>query len=221
MPRMISVVIADDHALFREMLRITLTERAEGIEVVAEAEDGEAAIREVDRHRPDIALLDLRLPKKSTKDLLQEIRALSPRTRVIILTGFADEDNVLLAAREGAVGYVLKRGPLEPLLEAVRRVSLGEAWADPMLSVTEHQQFLRIARGREDGPLDLRNTLSRRELDVIRLVAEGLSNRQIAEKLTISEKTVTTHLNHVFEKLGIGSRLQAALLYKNQTKGSA
>lgn len=220
MSRTISAVIADDHALFREMLRITLTERAEGIEVVDEAEDGEATIRAVDRHRPDVLLLDLRLPKKNTKDLLQEVRTLSPRTRVIILTGFGDEDSVTLAAREGAVGYVLKRGPLEPLLEAVRRVSLGEAWADPMLSVTAHREFLRIAGGREDGPLDLRKTLSRRELEVVRLVAEGLSNRQIAEKLTISEKTVTTHLNHIFEKLGVASRLQAALLYNNQLKGT-
>lgn len=219
MGRTISVILADDHALFREMLRMTLTHRNEGLDVAAEAEDAEKALEEVDRHRPDILLLDLRLPKRKTRDLLQEVRALSPRTRVIILTGFADDENVEMAARHGAVGYVLKRGPLEPLLEAIRRVSLGEVWADPMLSVKQHREFVEIARG-GGGALDLRKTLSRREIDVIRLIAEGLSNRSIAERLTISEKTVTTHLNHIFEKLGVESRLQAALVYNNQVKSS-
>jgi two-component system NarL family response regulator len=222
MSRTITTVVADDHALFREMLCMTLSHRKEGIEVVAEAEDAEAALKAVDLHRPDILLLDLRLPKRSTSDVLDSVKDLSPRTRVVILTGFADDENVALAARHGAAGYVLKRGPLEPLLEAIRRVSLGEIWADPMLSVNQHREFQRVAGDPQDrGGLDLRKTLSRREIEVIRLVAEGLSNRSIAEKLTISEKTVTTHLNHIFEKLGIQSRLQAALIYNNQLKGSA
>jgi two-component system NarL family response regulator len=221
MARTITVVVADDHALFREMLAATLAHRAEGLEVVADVDDAEQAIRAVDKHRPDILLLDLRLPKKSTKELLEEVRAFSPQTRVVILTGFGDEDNVAMAARGGAVGYVLKRGPLEPLLEALRRVSLGEVWADPNLAVAAHSEFLRIAGGQREGARDLRSQLSRRELDVIRLVADGLSNRSIAEKLAISEKTVTTHLNHIFEKLGVTSRLQAALVYKNQLTGSS
>lgn len=221
MARTVSVVLADDHALFREMLRLTLGHRAEGISVVGEAHDAEEALRAIDAHRPDVLLLDLRLPKKSTADLLAEVRAISPRTRVVILTGFGDDESVVGAARGGAVGYVLKRGPLEPLLEAVRRVSLGEVWADPGLSMSAHREFCRLAAGREEGPLDLRNTLSRREIEVVRLVAEGLSNRSIADKLLISEKTVTTHLNHIFEKLGVESRLQAALIYNNQVKSSA
>ncbi|MGH7821665.1 MAG: response regulator, partial [Candidatus Binatia bacterium] len=186
MSRVISVVIADDHALFREMLRMTLSHRSEGIRVVAEAEDAEAALRAVDEHAPDVLLLDLRLPKRSTRDLLQELRAIAPKTRVVILTGFADDETVATAARGGAVGYVLKRGPLEPLLEAIRRISLGEVWADPMLSVTQHREFMSLAGNPEGGPLDLRSSLSRREIEVIRLVAEGLSNRSIAQKLTIS-----------------------------------
>lgn len=220
MSRRLSIVIADDHALFREMLRMTLSRQNEGMDVVAEAQDGEAAIAAVEQHRPELLLLDLNLPKMTTRDLLQRTRAISPPTRVIILTGFADDDSVAMAGRDGAMGYVLKRGPLEPLLDAIRKVSRGEPWADPGLTVTQHRQFLQLTRQGNDGVFDLEQSLSRREVEVIRLVAEGMSNKAIAERLSISEKTVTTHLNHIFEKLGVESRLQAALLYNNQMKGT-
>jgi DNA-binding NarL/FixJ family response regulator len=208
------VVVADDHAIFRQALRLTLTHRARGITVVDEAEDGEQTIRAAAEHCPQILLLDLGLRKKTTKDLLREVQAASPNTRVIILTGFADAESVGLVARGGARGFVLKNGPFERLLEAIDKVSQGEVWADPMLSVTAHNEFLRIARGDASAPSPLQ-ALSRREIDVVRLVADGLSNRDVAAKLSISEKTVTSHLNHIFEKLGVENRLQAALLYTN------
>jgi DNA-binding NarL/FixJ family response regulator len=220
MPSPITVVIADDHAIFRQALRLTLMHRAKGISVAGEAENGEQTLEVVTAHQPDILLLDLGMPKKTIRDLLQEVRIASPKTRVIILTGFADPDSVALVARTGAKGFVLKSGPLEPLLEAIQYVARGEAWADPMLSVTSHREFLRFAGGEGDGTLDPLQALSQRELEVVKLVADGLSNRDIAARLSISEKTVTSHLNHIFEKLGVASRLQAALLYGKVARGS-
>jgi DNA-binding NarL/FixJ family response regulator len=222
MPNPITVVIADDHAIFRQALRLTLTHRAKGMTVAGEAENGEQALEVVRAHQPDILLLDLGMPKKTIRDLLEEVRIASPKTRVIILTGFADPDSVALVARTGAKGFVLKSGPLEPLLEAIQHVARGEAWADPMLSVTSHREFLRFAGGEGEGdaqPDPLLRSLSQRELEVVKLVAEGLSNRDIAAKLSISEKTVTSHLNHVFDKLGVASRLQAALVYNKLARG--
>ncbi len=213
MPGPITVVIADDHGVFRQALRLTFTHRAKGVLVAGEAEDGEEAVRVVGECQPDVLILDLGLPKKSTRELLRNVGAASPTTRTIILTGFADPDQVALVARAGAKGFVLKSGPLEPLLEAIQRVAKGEVWADPMLSVTAHREFTRLASGNRDGVPDPLQALSARELDVIKLIAEGLSNREIAAKLSISEKTVTSHLNHIFDKLGVSSRLQAALIY--------
>jgi DNA-binding NarL/FixJ family response regulator len=220
MPSPITVVIADDHAIFRQALRLTLVHRGKGISVAGEAENGEQTLEVVTAHQPDILLLDLGMPKKTVRDLLQEVHVASPTTRVIILTGLADPDSVALVARTGAKGFVLKSGPLEPLLEAIRHVASGEAWADPMLSVTSHREFLRFAGGEGDGAPDPLQALSQRELEVIKLVADGLSNRDIAARLSISEKTVTSHLNHIFEKLGVASRLQAALLYSKVARGS-
>lgn len=216
----ITVIIADDHAIFRQALRLTLAHRGMGIVVIDEAENGDDAIQAVSRHQPSILLLDLGLPKKTTRDLLREVPVVSAETRVIILTGFADPESVVLAAQGGAKGFILKRGPLEPLLDAIRRVALGEVWADPMLTVSAHNEFMRIAGGQPDGRPDVLKVLSRREFEVMRLVAEGLANREVGSKLGISEKTVISHLNHVFAKLGVSSRLQAALVFNNLVKVS-
>ena len=115
---------------------------------------------------------------------------------------------------------MLKSGPLEPLLEAIEHVARGGVWADPMLSVTTHREFLDIAGGSRDQAPDPLRALSQREVEVIKLVADGLPNRAVATRLSISEKTVTSHLNHIYEKLGVASRLQAALVYNKATKGS-
>ena len=216
----LTVVIADDHAIFRQALRLTLTHRAKGVTVAGEAENGEQTTQIVAAKQPDILILDLGMPKKNTRELLEEIRVSSPKTRTIILTGFADPDSVALVARAGARGFVLKSGPLEPLLEAIQHVARGEAWADPMLSVTSHREFLQLAGGSGVRATDQLQALSLRELEVVKLVANGLPNREIAAQLSISEKTVTSHLNHIFEKLGVASRLQAALVYNKLAKGA-
>jgi DNA-binding NarL/FixJ family response regulator len=220
-PGPLTVVIADDHAIFRQALHLTLVHRARGVAVAGEAENCDQTLQVVAARQPDILLLDLGMPKKTLRDLLQEIHSASPKTRVIILTGFADADTVALAARVGAKGFALKSGPLEPLLEAIQRVGRGEVWADPMLSVTSYREFLRFAGGEAADQPDPLRALSQREMEVVKLVAEGLSNRDVATRLSISEKTVTSHLNHIFEKLGVTSRLQAALVYNKLAPGSA
>jgi DNA-binding NarL/FixJ family response regulator len=210
-PGLLRVVIVDDHAIFRQALRLIFSHRAKGISIVGEAENAEQAIQVVGQERPDIVLLDLGLPKKSTRDFVERIHHACGSTRIIVLTGLDDRDVVSVVAHAGAKGFVLKNGPFEPLLEAIEHVARGEAWADPALSFASHREFLLIARGGEAAsPLQ---ALSARELDVIRLVADGFANRDIAARLSISEKTVTSHLNHIFDKLGVASRLQAALIY--------
>jgi DNA-binding NarL/FixJ family response regulator len=218
MPSTLTLVIADDHAIFRQALRLTLVHRGRGLTVAAEAENGDDTVRAVGEHRPDVLVLDLGLPKKSTRDVIEEVRRVSPATRIVILTGFADLDNVRLAALAGAKAFVLKDGPLEPLLEAIERVARGEVWADPMLPMVAHEEFVRVA-GDAGARADPLRGLSSREREVLELVAGGLSNRDIGARLSISEKTVTSHLNRVFDKLGVESRLQAALVYTRAVDG--
>jgi DNA-binding NarL/FixJ family response regulator len=208
---LLTVVIVDDHAIFRQGLRLILGQRARGVAVVGEAENADQAVQVVGEARPDIVLLDLGLPKKSVRDLVERIQHACEKTRIIILTGIDDRDVVPVVARAGAKGFVLKNGAFEPLLEAIQHVARGDVWADPALSFASHKEFLLVASG-GDSKCPLR-ALSARELDVIRLVADGFANRDVASRLSISEKTVTTHLNHIFDKLGVASRLQAALVY--------
>jgi len=220
MSESLTVVIADDHAIFRQALRLTLMHRSRGVTVVGEAENGEQVIEQVAKQQPDILILDLALPKRSTKEVLNAVRASSPTTRVVILTGFADTESVEMTARGGAKAFVLKSGPLESLVDAIAAVSRGEVWADPNLTVTCHQEFLRIAGGGDRGLERSLRALSPREIEVLELIAEGLSNRDVAARLSISDKTVISHLNRVFEKLGVENRLQAAILYNNLSRGS-
>jgi len=220
MPGSFTVVIADDHALFRQALRIALTHCAKSLTIVGEAENGKQALEVCAAARPEILVLDLRIPKKTTRDVLRELRVVSPLTRTLILTGFADPDDVAVVAREGARAFVLKAGPLELLLEAIQCVGRGELWADPLLSVTVHREFLEIAGGLRSSTTNVLRSLSHREVEVLKHVAAGLQNRAIAASLSISEKTVTSHLNRIFDKLGVSSRLQAALLYGQAARGS-
>ena len=220
MKHSLRVVIADDHAIFRQALQVVLRHRGSGITVAGEAEDGAEAVRVVGQLAPDVLLLDLGLSKKSTGDVIREVRRTSPGTAIVVLTGHADSESVALAARCGVRGFVLKRGPLEPLLDAIAHVARGEIWADPMLPLIDHREFRRIAGENGAAPANPLRGLSPREVDVLRLVAEGLSNRDIGRELSISEKTVTTHLYNSFEKLGVESRVQAALLYAKHSRSA-
>jgi DNA-binding NarL/FixJ family response regulator len=220
----IKVVIADDHALFRDGLRKILSLEKD-ILVVGEAGNGDEVPRIVERTKPDILLLDLKMPKGDVVQNLLEVGAKSPSTRVIILTAFSDEENVLNAAKGGAKGYVPKGVPSTTLLQAIKAVHGGGLWIDREIPSWEtFQEICHDQAGtRENAPHfdESIKALTKREMEILRLVAEGLTNEEIGKKIFISEKTVKTHLTNIFDKLKVNNRFKAALmLMGNQTGGS-
>lgn len=201
----IRVVIADDHPIVREGLRTYLGTR-DGIEVVGEAADGEQAVARVARLRPDVVLLDLVMPVLGGVAALERILARDPDARVIVLTSFAAEDQMLPALRAGAAGYLLKDTDPAELERAVRAAAAGESLLSPVVA----ERLLReVRRGSSGDPLA---ALTPREREVLGLLARGLSNRQIAAELVVAEKTVKTHVGNILAKLAVSDRTQAALL---------
>ncbi len=200
---MIRVLIADDHAVVRRGLR-TFLELQEEIEVVAEAEDGEAAIAAAEQLAPDVALVDLVMPGVDGIAAIRGIRERSPATRVLVLTSFLDDDKLFPAVRAGAAGYLLKDVEPQELVSAIRTVHGGEALLHPAAASRLMAEL--AADGERRKPL-----LTARELEVLRLIARGLPNKLIARELGVSEKTVKTHVSNVLGKLGVTDRTQAAL----------
>jgi two-component system, NarL family, response regulator DegU len=213
----IKLVIADDHALFREGLR-RIFSMEKDILVVGEASSGDEAVSIVERMRPDILLLDLKMPKGDALQSLARINAKSPATKVMILTAYSETENVLDTAKAHARGYILKGVSSPTLLQAIRKVHAGEIWVDRELPASV--DFQRIASGQslDAGPPanETLQSLTKRELEILHLVAEGLSNDEIAKKIFISEKTVKTHLTNIFDKLQVHNRFKAALLIMHQ-----
>jgi DNA-binding NarL/FixJ family response regulator len=197
----IRVVIVDDHTLLREGTRQIL-QQAVTIEVVGEASRGDDAVQLVARLQPDVVLLDLRLPGLPGIDAARQIARLSLATRVLIVTAYDDEDYVLEALQAGAAGYLLKTAPSHELLDAVHAVAAGTIVLEPSVSAALARRWTRA-----DGPGGTQ--LSARELEVLRLTAHGLANKEIAGKLTLSLRTVEGHLNRIFNKLGVASRTEA------------
>ena len=200
----IRVLLVDDHAVVREGLR-TFLELQEGVEVVGEAEDGQGALREAERLRPDVILMDLVLPKLDGVGAMRELRRLLPRSRVIVLTSFVDDERLLPAIQAGASGYLLKDVQPRELARAVRAAHAGEALLDPLVAARLVEA---IARPPGEEPPE---RLTPREREVLELIGRGLSNKRIAFELGVSEKTVKTHVGHVLAKLGVTDRTQAAL----------
>ena len=192
----IRIAIADDHAMFRQGLKSVLTLQA-NFSVVGEAERVDDIVPMLDQSPCDILLLDLQMDRKVTADIAQ----LATRAKVIILTANEDSDEAVAALREGAHGIVLKRFAMETLLDAVRTVLTGDTWLPPRLQ-TRMASELR-------GPT--RAVLTSRERDIVRLVARGLRNGEVAGKLFISEETVKTHLNNIFRKLNLRDRVELTL----------
>jgi DNA-binding NarL/FixJ family response regulator len=199
----ISVLIVDDHAVVREGLRSFL-ELQEGIEVVGEAGDGEAALREAEALRPAVILMDLVMPRLDGVGAMRELRVRLPSTRVIVLTSFVDDERLLPALRAGAAGYLLKNSEPSEVTRAIRAAHDGEALLDPVVAA-------RLVREISDPPASAQDRLTPRERQVLALIARGLPNKLIARELEISEKTVKTHVGHVLAKLGVSDRTQAAL----------
>jgi NarL family two-component system response regulator LiaR len=202
----ISVLIADDHAVVREGIRSFLGVQ-EDIEVVGEVEDGEQAVAAVERLVPDVVLMDLVMPHMDGLEALRRVRAVSPTTRVLVLTSYVQDEKVLAAIRAGAAGYLLKDVRPPDLLEAIRRAADGEAWLHPTAAARLMREL--ADRGAADEADAAR--LTPRELEVLRLIAQGKPNRDIASELVVSEKTVKTHVSNILAKLHLADRTQAAL----------
>jgi DNA-binding NarL/FixJ family response regulator len=202
----IRVLIADDHAVVRQGLR-TFLELQDEIEVVGEAADGIEAVELVQRTKPDVALLDLIMPRLGGLEAIRRIREVAPATRVLVLTSFADDDTVLPAVRAGAAGYLLKDVPPPELVGAIRTVHAGEALLAPAVATMLVEQL-----AAEDGAGAERDDhLTPREREVLALLARGRANKVIARDLGVSERTVKTHVSNILAKLNLTDRTQAAV----------
>ena len=214
----IRVLIVDDHAVVRQGLRTFLELQDDpaglAIEVVGEAADGAQAVEQARRLQPDVVLLDLVMPVLGGIEAIPRIIEGSPRSRVIILTSFGEEDKLLPAIRAGAQGYLLKDIPPNELVQAVRAAYLGKVQLHPdiartlMAAVATREPAPPAATSQAPAPPD---DLTEREFEVLGLIAAGLNNRQIADKLVISEKTVKTHVSSILGKLHVEDRTQAAV----------
>jgi DNA-binding NarL/FixJ family response regulator len=200
----IRVVIADDHAIVRGGLEQLLS-TADDLLLVGTAADGEEVVEIVARERPDVVLMDLSMPNVDGVGATRRIVAANPEARVIVLTSFGDDRHIADALDAGAVGYMLKHAGPDELLDAIRAAAAGDSPLDPKAARV-------LLASRRVGPAA--RQLSAREEEVLRLVASGLANKQIARRLAISERTVKAHLTNVFAQLGVSDRTQAALWAK-------
>ena len=208
--RPITVLIADDQQMVRRGFRVIL-ETEPGITVVAEAGDGREAVELARRHAPVLALLDIRMPVMDGLQAARNILSLSLRTRVLILTTFDADEYVYEALRAGASGFLLKDAPADQLITAVRSIAAGDALIDPVITRRLIARFALAARGPAGLPGEL-SQLTARELEVLRLVARGLSNIEIARELVVEENTVKTHVSRILAKLSLRDRVQAVVL---------
>jgi DNA-binding NarL/FixJ family response regulator len=204
---MIRVYLLDDHEIVRRGL-IALLESADDIEVIGESGSAQEAIRRIPALRPQVAVLDARLPDGSGIDVCRDIRSADPSIQALILTSYQDDEALFSAIMAGAAGYVLKQIKGTDLIDAVRRVAAGQSLLDPIVT----QQVLeRIRHGVDNEPKEL-SSLTAQERRILELIAEGLTNRQIGEELFLAEKTVKNYVSSLLAKLGVQRRTQAAIL---------
>jgi NarL family two-component system response regulator LiaR len=203
----IRVLLVDDHAVVRKGLR-ALLDRESSIEVTDEAEDGEGAVRAADRFRPDVILMDLEMPGMGGIEATRRIADMHPDTRIVVLTSHASEEDVFPALKAGAFGYLLKHSPPEDVLQAIRQAYRGETVLHPAIARMVLQELHRAPQPKQAATTD---PLSERELEVLRLVAQGMSNQEIANALVVGEATVRSHVSAILRKLQLASRTQAAL----------
>lgn len=201
----VTVLLVDDHALVREGVRAFL-ETQPGIRVIGDADSGAEAVCLAVEHAPDVALVDLLMPGMDGVETTRQIVARSPRTRVIVLTSYHEDEHIFPAIRAGALSYLLKNVGAEALADAVQKAAVGEAVLHPRVAARVVHE-LHGRRGEDVNPF---RELSDRELDVLRLLANGLSNAVIAARLAISEHTVKSHVGNILGKLHLADRTQAA-----------
>jgi DNA-binding NarL/FixJ family response regulator len=207
----IRIVIADDHPIFRDGLRKLLS-LEEDFEVVGEAKDGTEVLDLMREKDPNVLLLDLRMPGMDGLSVLQSLKSSGCRSKIIILTASEDKNEFVQAMKLGCSGIVLKQTATELLYKSIRKVNSGEIWLDSHTTAAVMRQFASPGRvGASDRKGRERSPLSQREREIVALVAQGFKNKEIAEKIFISEQTVKNHLHNIFDKLGVSDRLELAL----------
>jgi len=210
-------VVADDHPIFRDGLCRLLALEPD-FEVVAQAQDGRQVLDVLQQHEPDILLLDLKMPGLDGLATLQRLQTSKHKTRVIVLTASEDKNEFVQAMKLGTSGIVLKQSATDLLIKSIRKVNAGEIWLDSHTTAAVMRQF---ATGADEPPAGAaptsssrereRSLLSQREREIVALVAQGFKNKEMAEKMFISEQTVKNHLHNIFDKLGVSDRLELAL----------
>ena len=205
------LMLVDDQSLFREALRTLLALQTD-FEIVAEAENGERALELARKHKPDVALMDLRMPVMGGVEATRRMAQASPSTRVVVLTTFDEDEEIFEAMRAGALGYLLKACSADKLCESIRAAAKGTSVLEPSVAARMMAEVNRLSAREGRRPAQpLADPLSERELAVLRLLADGCSNKEIGSRLNITEGTVKNHMTNVLGKLGVLDRTQAAL----------
>ncbi len=202
------VLVVDDHALFRHGL-IEVLRTAPDLVIVGEARDGMEAVEQAAALLPDVVLMDVRMPSVNGIEAARRIRAAQPATRVLMLTESEDEEDLYAAVRAGATGYLLKEVAIDEIADAIRAVAAGQAQMSPSMTTKLLSEFNALSRRLEEEHDGRR--LTGRELEVLRLIARGMSNKDIAAELVIAENTVRNHVRNILEKLQVRSRVEAAM----------
>jgi two-component system NarL family response regulator len=204
------VLVCDDHALFRRGLQMVL-EQEDDLELVGEASDGVEVVTKAQELMPDVILMDVRMPKRSGIEAASEIKEALPHVKILMLTISDEEADLYEAIKAGASGYLLKEIPIEEVADAIRSVWAGQSRISPSMASKLLTEFAAMSKASEDKPQMPAPRLTEREMEVLRLVAQGLNNRDIAKKLFISENTVKNHIRNILEKLHLHSRMEAVV----------
>jgi DNA-binding NarL/FixJ family response regulator len=204
------VLVCDDHALFRRGLQMVL-EQEDDLELVGEASDGVEVVTKAQELMPDVILMDVRMPKRSGIEAATEIKETLPHVKILMLTISDEEADLYEAIKAGASGYLLKEIPIEEVADAIRSVWAGQSRISPSMASKLLSEFAAMSKASEDKPQMPAPRLTEREMEVLRLVAQGLNNRDIAKKLFISENTVKNHIRNILEKLHLHSRMEAVV----------
>jgi DNA-binding NarL/FixJ family response regulator len=209
-PERLRVMVADDHALFRRGLQMVL-EAEPDIDLVGEASDGVEAVEKSQELMPDVILMDVRMPKRSGIEAAREIKDSLPHVKILMLTISDEEADLYEAIKAGASGYLLKEIPIEEVADAIRSVWAGQSRISPSMASKLLTEFAAMTKASDEKPQMPAPKLTDREMEVLRLVAQGLNNRDIAGRLFISENTVKNHIRNILEKLHLHSRMEAVV----------